>query len=453
MEYRIEHDSMGEVKVPADKYWAAQTQRSSQNFPIGVGLETMPREITHAFGILKKAAAMANHSLKPEKMTDEKLAAISQACDEVMSGSLNAHFPLVVWQTGSGTQSNMNANEVIANRGNEIAGKKLLHPNDDVNMSQSSNDTFPTAMHISAVIAIEDKVLPAIDKLVATFKRLEAENEGIVKSGRTHLQDATPIAFSQEISGWRSTLERDKEMLQAALLDIMAHTPDLQHIFLNKRKKEHPKKGYLVMTADRGLAGAYNHNITKMAEENINEDDKLFVIGYMGRNYFGRRNAAQMDEDFFYTTQDPTIYRARRIAEKMIEEYVSGELDEVYIIYTKMITSITSEPKMIRVLPLNPDQYEFAGKGKRSHMTEFQPSVKAVLDRLAPNYIKGLVYGAMVESFSSELNARMMAMEGASKSAREMIRSLGLMYNRARQAAITQEITEVCAGAKSLKKE
>ena len=217
MEYRIEHDSMGEVKVPADKYWAAQTQRSSQNFPIGVGLETMPREITHAFGILKKAAAMANHSLKPEKMTDEKLAAISQACDEVMSGSLNAHFPLVVWQTGSGTQSNMNANEVIANRGNEIAGKKLLHPNDDVNMSQSSNDTFPTAMHISAVIVIEDKVLPAIDKLVATFKRLEAENEGIVKSGRTHLQDATPIAFSQEISGWRSTLERDKEMLQAAL--------------------------------------------------------------------------------------------------------------------------------------------------------------------------------------------------------------------------------------------
>ena len=215
MEYRIEHDSMGEVKVPADKYWAAQTQRSSQNFPIG--LETMPREITHAFGILKKAAAMANHSLKPEKMTDEKLAAISQACDEVMSGSLNAHFPLVVWQTGSGTQSNMNANEVIANRGNEIAGKKLLHPNDDVNMSQSSNDTFPTAMHISAVIAIEDKVFPAIDKLVATFQRLETENEGIVKSGRTHLQDATPIAFSQEISGWRSTLERDKEMLQAAL--------------------------------------------------------------------------------------------------------------------------------------------------------------------------------------------------------------------------------------------
>ncbi len=217
MEYRIEHDSMGEVQVPADRYWAAQTQRSHQNFPIGVGIETMPREITHAFGILKKAAAMANHQLRPEKMTDEKLAAIGKACDEVISGALNDHFPLVVWQTGSGTQSNMNANEVIANRGNEIAGKKLLHPNDDINMSQSSNDTFPTAMHIAAVAAIEDQVLPAIDTLVGTFRRLEQENEGIVKSGRTHLQDATPITFSQEISGWRSSLERDKQLLELSL--------------------------------------------------------------------------------------------------------------------------------------------------------------------------------------------------------------------------------------------
>ena len=220
MEYRIEHDSMGEVKVPADKYWAAQTERSHENFLIGVGIETMPREITHAFGILKKAAALANHELKPEKMTDKKLDAISKACDEVISGSLNEHFPLVVWQTGSGTQSNMNTNEVIANRGNEIAGEKILHPNDDINMSQSSNDTFPTAMHISAVIAIEDKLFPAIDTLVETFKRLEKENEGIVKSGRTHLQDATPIAFSQEISGWRSSLEKDKKLLEAALPEL-----------------------------------------------------------------------------------------------------------------------------------------------------------------------------------------------------------------------------------------
>ena len=217
MEYRIEHDSMGEVKVPADRLWAAQTERSHENFRIGVDIETMPREITHAFGILKKAAAMANAELKPEKMTSEKLGAISQACDEVISGSLNDHFPLVVWQTGSGTQSNMNANEVIANRSNQIAGSKLCHPNDDINMSQSSNDTFPTAMHISSVIAIEDKLVPAIEKLIATFKRLEAENEGIVKSGRTHLQDATPIKFSQEISGWRSSLERDAELLRIAV--------------------------------------------------------------------------------------------------------------------------------------------------------------------------------------------------------------------------------------------
>ena len=217
MEYRMEHDSMGEVRVPADKYWGAQTERSHNNFPIGVGIETMPAEIVHAFGILKKAAARANRALRPEKMTAEKLSAIEQAADEVISGKLLDNFPLVVWQTGSGTQSNMNSNEVIANRGNEIAGKKLLHPNDDINMSQSSNDTFPTAMHIAAVCAIEDKVIPAIDTLVSTFRRLEAENEGVVKSGRTHLQDATPISFPQEISGWRSSLERDKELLLLAV--------------------------------------------------------------------------------------------------------------------------------------------------------------------------------------------------------------------------------------------
>ena len=217
MEYRIEHDSMGEVKVPADRLWAAQTQRSHENFEIGVGIETMPREIIHAFGILKKAAAMANNTVRPEKMTDEKLSAIKAACDEVISGQLNDHFPLVVWQTGSGTQSNMNSNEVIANRGNQILGKKLLHPNDDVNMSQSSNDTFPTAMHIASVLALEDKLIPAVEELVATFKRLEAENEGIVKSGRTHLQDATPIKFSQEISGWRSSLEKDIELIKRSI--------------------------------------------------------------------------------------------------------------------------------------------------------------------------------------------------------------------------------------------
>ena len=175
----------------------------------------MPREITYAFGILKKAAAIANFNLG--KLPKEKLDIISEVCDEVIAGKLYEHFPLVVWQTGSGTQSNMNANEVIANRGNEIAGKKLLHPNDDINKSQSSNDTFPTAMHIAAVLTIEDKLLPAIDKLIATFKRLEKENEGIVKCGRTHLQDAVPIGFSQEISGWRNMLEKSRSQIVLSL--------------------------------------------------------------------------------------------------------------------------------------------------------------------------------------------------------------------------------------------
>lgn len=213
MEYRIEKDSMGEMKVPADRYWAAQTQRSLENFRIGD--EKMPREIIHAFGILKKAAAEANYRLG--RLDEERKNIICRACDEVIEGKLYDHFPLAVWQTGSGTQSNMNANEVIANRGNELAGKKLLHPNDHINMSQSSNDTFPTAMHIAAVLSIEDRLFPAMDRLTETFRRLEAENDDVVKSGRTHLQDATPIKFSQEISGWRNMIEKTRAMLELAL--------------------------------------------------------------------------------------------------------------------------------------------------------------------------------------------------------------------------------------------
>lgn len=213
MEYRIEHDSMGEVQVPADRYWGAQTQRSFQNFPIGT--EKIPMEVIRAFAILKKAAAIANNRLG--KLDEKRLALISQACDEILAGKLDDNFPLSVWQTGSGTQSNMNVNEVIAGRGNAISGEKLLHPNDHSNMSQSSNDTFPTAMHIAAVMEIEDKLFPAIDRLTDTFTRLMAENEGIVKTGRTHLQDATPISFSQEISGWREMLIKSKAMLSLSL--------------------------------------------------------------------------------------------------------------------------------------------------------------------------------------------------------------------------------------------
>ena len=213
MEYRIEHDSMGEVQVPADRYWGAQTQRSFENFKIGT--EKIPMEIIHAFAILKKGAAMANHRLG--KLDDKRFKLISQVCDEILDGKLDRHFPLAVWQTGSGTQSNMNVNEVIANRGNEIAGEALLHPNDHVNMSQSSNDTFPTAMHIAAAIEIEDRLFPSIDLLSSTFSRLMEENEGVIKTGRTHLQDATPISFSQEISGWKEMLEKSRQMLSLSL--------------------------------------------------------------------------------------------------------------------------------------------------------------------------------------------------------------------------------------------
>jgi len=213
MDYRTEHDSMGEVQVPVEKYWGAQTQRSFENFKIGT--EKMPAEIVRAFAILKKAAAMANNRLG--KLDERRKNLISDVCEEILEGKLNEHFPLVVWQTGSGTQSNMNVNEVIANRGNERAGEKLLHPNDHANMSQSSNDTFPTAMHIAAALEIEERLFPSLDTLIQSFERLMQENEGIVKTGRTHLQDATPISFSQEISGWKKMLEKSKEMLQLSL--------------------------------------------------------------------------------------------------------------------------------------------------------------------------------------------------------------------------------------------
>ena len=210
MEYR---NSMGEVKVPSNVYWGAQTERSFENFKIGI--EKIPMEVIHAFGVLKKASAMANYHLG--KLDKKRCDLICQVCDEIISGKLNQHFPLAVWQTGSGTQSNMNVNEVIANRGNEIAGESILHPNDHANMSQSSNDTFPTAMHISATLEIQYRLFPAMDLLIVELSRLEQENKGIIKTGRTHLQDATPISFSQEISGWKHMLLATREMLMKSL--------------------------------------------------------------------------------------------------------------------------------------------------------------------------------------------------------------------------------------------
>ncbi|KGF11562.1 fumarate hydratase [Tissierellia bacterium S5-A11] len=216
MDYRIEHDSLGEVKVPKDKYWAAQTQRSYENFKIGQ--EKMPREIIQAFALLKYAAAQANCELG---LLDQKKAqAIEEVCDQILSGSLDDHFPLVVWQTGSGTQSNMNVNEVIAHRANEILGQDLLHPNDDVNRSQSSNDTFPTALHISSLLAVEERLFPAIEELKSTFDELSQAYMDIIKTGRTHLQDAVPLSLGQEISAWSRMLEVSKAMIQDSLAGL-----------------------------------------------------------------------------------------------------------------------------------------------------------------------------------------------------------------------------------------
>ncbi|MFM8440310.1 MAG: class II fumarate hydratase, partial [Acidobacteriota bacterium] len=219
---RIETDSMGEIHVEADKYWGAQTERSLHHFDIG--FDVMPREMIRALGILKKAAAITNNELKPEKMTRSKLELIIQASDEVIAGSLDSHFPLRVWQTGSGTQTNMNANEVISNRAIEIAGgimgsKAPIHPNDDVNMSQSSNDTFPTAMYIAAAERL-NALIPTVQLLHDAIAKKASEFADVVKIGRTHLQDATPITVGQEFGGWASLIERDVERLKQALTGL-----------------------------------------------------------------------------------------------------------------------------------------------------------------------------------------------------------------------------------------
>src|ERR671915_673564 len=214
---RIETDSMGAIEVAADRYWGAQTERSLHHFNIGD--DKMPREMIRALGVLKKAAAQVNEELG--KLPADKRKLIEQAADEVIEGKLDEHFPLRVWQTGSGTQTNMNANEVISNRAIEIAGgekgsKKPIHPNDDVNMSQSSNDTFPTAMHIAAAEQM-NKLIPRVQELHDAIDAKAKEFKDVVKIGRTHLQDATPLTVGQEMSGWASLLERDIERLRMVL--------------------------------------------------------------------------------------------------------------------------------------------------------------------------------------------------------------------------------------------
>ncbi|ANB84989.1 class II fumarate hydratase [Bacillus velezensis] len=222
MDYRIEKDTMGEVKVPADKFWGAQTQRSKENFKIGS--EKMPQRVVKAFAILKRSTAIANERLG--NLESEKAQAIAAVCDEVLNGKYDDNFPLVVWQTGSGTQSNMNMNEVVANRATALLKEKnselKIHPNDDVNRSQSSNDTFPTAMHVAAVLAVYEQLVPALDQLRATLDEKAKAYQDIVKIGRTHLQDATPLTLGQEISGWVYMLDRSKEMILESTEKIRA---------------------------------------------------------------------------------------------------------------------------------------------------------------------------------------------------------------------------------------
>ncbi|MCI5690009.1 MAG: class II fumarate hydratase [Clostridiales bacterium] len=213
MDMRMEHDTMGEIAVPADKLWGAQTQRSLENFPIGE--EKMPADLLRAFGVLKQACAAANRRLG--KLDETRYRLIQDACLSIRAGDLADQFPLSVWQTGSGTQTNMNCNEVIAHWGNRQAGEALLHPNDHVNMSQSSNDTVPSALHIAAATALHERLFPALQEMLLCLRQLEEANQDVVKTGRTHLQDAVPLTFAQEICGWRSMLEHSRDMLTSAL--------------------------------------------------------------------------------------------------------------------------------------------------------------------------------------------------------------------------------------------
>lgn len=244
--------------------------------------------------------------------------------------------------------------------------------------------------------------------------------------------------------------------LQSTIHHILKHAPDFEHVFFDKRSQKPDDKktyGYIVVTGDKGLCGAYNHNVLKLAEEELSkhENNCLFVVGQIGRKYFSRRHVT-VDGEFLYTAQNPTLYRARSISETVLELYLKERLDEVYVIYTKMINAAKMEPEVIRLLPMEREHFDVA-KGKTPHHSAtFYPSPEKVMDHLVPNYLKGLIYGVLIESFSSEQNARMTAMDAATSSADEMIKDLNLSYNRARQAAITQEITEIVSGARSQKK-
>ena len=245
------------------------------------------------------------------------------------------------------------------------------------------------------------------------------------------------------------------QKIETTISDILHHSPEINHIFFDKRPGILPqdrKIGYIVVTGDKGLAGAYNHNILKLAEQKMSQypNTSLFVVGQVGRSYF-QEHGVPIDGEFIYTAQDPTVSRARDIAEPLLDLYLGGQLDEVYMIFTKMVNSFQMEPTIHKLLPLDPDVFPEYEKNRDAYNRDvvYVPSVKAVMDRLVPGYIEGDIFGALVESYCSEQNARMTAMKSSSDNARTMLQNLNLAYNRARQAAITQEITEVVGGAQA----
>ncbi|WP_411346011.1 class II fumarate hydratase [Paenibacillus sp. WLX1005] len=277
MEYRVEKDTIGEINVPADKLWGAQTQRSKENFKIGG--EKMPIEVIYAFAMLKKSAALANEQLG--KLSADKTQAIVKAADEILDGKWDEHFPLVVWQTGSGTQSNMNVNEVIAHRGNQLLeqdGKSdRLHPNDDVNMSQSSNDTFPTALHVAGVLAVENDLLPAITVLQETLMAKSKEFMDLIKIGRTHLQDATPLTLGQEISGWETMLHKSSRMILSSVSEMKELA--IGGTAVGTGINAHPDFGRLVAENIAGLTGKMFSSAPNKFHALTSHDEVVYAHG------------------------------------------------------------------------------------------------------------------------------------------------------------------------------
>ena len=285
-----------------------------------------------------------------------------------------------------------------------------------------------------------------------------------IQSRMKSIQDTMKITNAMYMIS-SSKLKRAKKVLsdtepyfysiQSALIRILRHFPDIENSYFDTRPEVDPKDrkiGYIVVTADKGLAGSYNHNIIKLAQERLDKggNNQLFVLGMVGRQYFTKKNI-EIAEQFRYTVQKPTMSRARRISERIIDLFLTKELDEVHIIYTRMISGIQTEAEVVQLLPLQKHVFNSMPTGIPMEQIAFSPSPVEVINSIAPNYVSGFIYGALVESYSSEQSQRMMAMEAATKSAKDMIHDLAIIYNRVRQAAITQEITEIVSGAKAQK--